>query len=71
MMLCSLVPTELNLALENHLHNIQLMCLGADLEGTPFTPFTPRVGVVPLDLGLGQWPHIMPLLVQINFGERG
>ena len=35
MMLCSLIPTELKLALENPLHSIQLMCLGADLEGTP------------------------------------
>lgn len=31
----SLIPTELKLALENPLHNIQLMCLGADLESTP------------------------------------
>lgn len=34
-MLCSLIPTELKLTLENPLHSIQLMCLGADLEGTP------------------------------------
>lgn len=34
-MLCSLIPTELSLTLENPLHSIQLMCLGADLEGTP------------------------------------
>lgn len=35
MMLCSLIPTELKLALENPLHSIQLMCLGADLDRTP------------------------------------
>lgn len=34
-MLCSLIPTELKPTLENPLHSIQLMCLGADLEGTP------------------------------------
>lgn len=34
-MLCSLTPTELKLTLEKPLHSIQLMCLGADLEGAP------------------------------------
>lgn len=34
-MLFSLIPTELKLTLENPLHSSQLVCLGADLEGTP------------------------------------